>query len=107
MSKGSWREFDDFSAKALSNHERSSSFKNVRKVLVQRTRGGKGGKTVTIITGLELEASEAKSLLKIMKVRCGSGGTIKKDCLELQGDQVEVVMELLQREGYRPKQVGG
>jgi translation initiation factor 1 len=74
---------------------------------VQPTRGGKGGKTVTLIRGLELDAAGFKAMLKKLKTRIGSGGTVKADVIELQGDQVDVALELLTREGYRPKRAGG
>ncbi|NDD69778.1 MAG: translation initiation factor, partial [Synechococcaceae bacterium WB9_4xC_028] len=48
-----------------------------------------------------------KALLKKLKGRIGSGGTAKDGVVELQGDQVDVVLELLSQEGYRPKRAGG
>ena len=76
-------------------------------VRVQPTRGGKGGKTVTVIRGLELDPDGLKSLLKKLKTRIGSGGTAKDGVIELQGDQVELSLELLKKEGYKPKRAGG
>ena len=106
MSKGSWVEFDDSLAKDQAFENSPISPKRNRSVLVQKTRGGKRGKTVTVITGLELDASGARSLLKSLKSRCGAGGTVKGDSLEVQGDQVAIVLQLLIQEGYRPKQSG-
>ena len=104
MSNGSWREFNDFSAKAMPKQAEQMPLKPEQKVVVQRVKGGKGGKTVTVITGLGLDSISARSLLKRLKVSCGSGGTMKKDCLELQGDQVAVLIELLQQlHGILPK----
>ena len=74
---------------------------------MQPTRGGKGGKTVTVIRGLELDPNELKALLKKLKTRIGSGGTAKDGLIELQGDQVELALELLTKEGYRPRRAGG
>ena len=106
MPKGGWREFDDASIfrpyKAKTAVDKAEL--NVR---VQRLRGGKGGKTVTVIKGLQLNDEEARVLLKSFKSRCGAGGTLKEGFLELQGDQVSVVLDLLEKEGYRPKKAGG
>ncbi len=105
MHKGSWREFgDSTSSPGIQENE----FRAVadRLVRIQRTRVGKGGKTVTLITGLELNAAEAKTLLKRLKARCGTGGTLKDDVIELQGDQLLPVMELLKKEGFQPKKSG-
>ncbi len=108
MSKGTWREFDDFATQAWQDDKRPSQLgKADRKVRVQRTKSGKGGKTVTLITGLDLDEVEARILLKTLKKSCGTGGTVKQESIELQGDQVGVVLELLYKEGYRPKKAGG
>ena len=106
MSKGGWREFDN------SSISRPSKAKTVLdkaelNVRVQRLRGGKGGKTVTVIQGLQLNDSDAKIFLKRLKTHCGAGGSMKDNLLEIQGDQVFVLLELLKKEGYRPKQAGG
>ena len=60
-----------------------------------------------MIRGLELDPNELKALLKKLKTRIGSGGTAKDGLIELQGDQVELALELLTKEGYRPKRAGG
>ena len=108
MPKGGWQEFS--SADSLKRPEGPSSEptpKSQQLVRVQPTRGGKGGKTVTIIRGLELDAAGFKALLKKLKTRIGSGGTTKDGVIELQGDQVDSTLELLAKEGYRPKRAGG
>ncbi len=107
MPKGSWREFDSSGSKARPVKQESMTLKAQRPVRVQRTRGGKGGKTVTIISGLELQPSQSKLLLKRLKASCGTGGTLKEDCLELQGDQVDAVLEYLRNAGFAPKRSGG
>ena len=106
MPKANWREFDDPST---SQPNRSEEFVEPaeRNVRVQRTRGGKRGKTVTVISGLGLNTVEARALLKRLKTCCGTGGTLKEEVLEIQGDQLANVLELLNKEGYRPKQSGG
>ena len=107
MSKGNWREFDDKAETDKPASALSSLDKLQRRVRVQRTRGGKGGKTVTLISGLELDDVGARNLLKVLKSRCGTGGTVKKEFLELQGDQIIGALVILKELGYRPKQSGG
>ncbi len=106
VAKGSWREFGDFSEARVDNLHPSidRSKLNVR---IQKMKGGKGGKTVTVITGLNLADAEAKALLKQLKKHCGTGGTIKPNLLELQGDKVETLIDFLYQQGYRPKRSGG
>ena len=108
MPKGDWQEFS--SEHSLNRPDGPTSEptpKAQQKVRVQPTRGGKGGKTVTVIRGLDLDAAGFKNLLKTLKTRIGSGGTTREGLIELQGDQVELTLELLRREGYRPKRSGG
>lgn len=108
MPKGGWQEFS--SEDTLKRHHGASSEpkpKSQQVVRVQPTRGGRGGKTVTMIRGLELNDAGFKSLLKKLKTRIGSGGTFKDGVIELQGDQVDLTLELLTREGYRPRRAGG
>ena len=105
MPKGSWREFNDPVQKPNQSMFNFGQTKADQQVRVQRTKGGKGGKTVTVISGLYLENSAARSLLKRLKSKCGTGGTVKGDLLELQGDQVTVVLDLLRGEGQKAEVV--
>ena len=108
MPKGSWKEFDqnqinpkrDLFAKDL------VPLKN-RQVRVQKTKVGRGGKIVTLITGLGIGALEARQLLKTLKAACGTGGTMKDDVLELQGDKVSEALAVLEKKGFVPKKSGG
>ena len=108
MPKGGWQEFSsDESLQRPSGPAAEPTAKSQQMVRVQPTRGGKGGKTVTVIRGLELDAAGFKALLKKLKTRIGSGGTARDGVIELQGDQVDLALELLSKEGYRPKRAGG
>tara|TARA_B100000700_G_C14576994_1_gene638316 strand:+ start:59 stop:382 length:324 start_codon:yes stop_codon:yes gene_type:complete len=107
MAKGNWNEFDDPSIQVKSISRFNTENKSQRSICVQRTKLGKGGKTVTVITGLLFEVDQAKPFLKKLKILCGTGGTLKGDSIELQGDQVKIVLQFLADEGYRPKQIGG
>jgi translation initiation factor 1 len=62
-------------------------------VRVSRTKAGRKGKTVTVITGLP--ASELQTVAKELKRKCGVGGAVKDVAVELQGDQRDAVMKLL------------
>ena len=108
MQKRGWQEFR--SAESLQRPSGPAAepvAKAQQTVRVQPNRGGKGGKTVTVIRGLELDAAGFKALLKKLKTLIGSGGTAKDGVIELQGDQVDLALELLSKEGYRPKRAGG
>ena len=76
-------------------------------VRVQREVKGRGGKAVTLVRGLALDAASLAALGKQLKAACGSGGTVKDGVVEVQGDHVERVMALLAAQGYRVKRSGG
>jgi translation initiation factor 1 len=76
-------------------------------VRVSRQTKGRGGKSVTIIKGLALDAAALALLGKRLRMVCGSGGTVKDGVIEVQGEHCELVMEELERHGHKPKRVGG
>ncbi len=74
---------------------------------VKRDRKGRGGKTVTVIYGLQHTPVRLKELLKLLQSACGTGGTIKEAEIEIQGDHRERVAEKLKELGYKVKLAGG
>lgn len=76
-------------------------------VRVSRQTKGRAGKGVTLVKGLDLDDAALTALGKQLKTACGSGGTVKDGVIEVQGDQVERVMQLLQAQGHRVKRAGG
>jgi translation initiation factor 1 len=76
-------------------------------VRVMRDRKGRGGKTVTVITGVPGDQQALAQLSHHLKKLCGSGGTVKGDTIEIQGDHCEKVMAKLTALGYKVKRAGG
>ena len=76
-------------------------------VRVQRETKGRGGKAVTLVRGLGLDAVALAALAKQLKASCGSGGTVKDGVIEVQGDHVATLVAALEKRGYRVKRVGG
>ncbi len=74
-----------------------------QKVTVRLERKGRGGKSVTVIDGLRMSQRESKALLKQFKARLGTGGTVKENSLEIQGDHRDELMATLEKMGYTPK----
>ena len=82
--------------------------KNRGRVDIKRTTAGRGGKTVTIVTGFTgIGLPEKESLTKKMRNACGCGGTVKDGDIEIQGDQRETVARILTEAGFRPVLAGG
>lgn len=77
------------------------------KAVVRLDRKGRGGKSVTVVEGLQLPAEDSEKLLKRLKTRFGTGGAVKGSALEIQGDHCDAVMAELVKMGYRPKRSGG
>lgn len=63
----------------------------------------KKGKRVTVIRGLPAEGNDLPELLKQIKDRCGAGGALKDEDLEIQGEQLDRVRETLQQMGFKVK----
>lgn len=76
-------------------------------VRVSRETKGRKGKGVTLITGIPLEEKELKAFAKLLKARCGTGGTVKDGVVEIQGDQRDLLVPLLQEKGWQVKKAGG
>ena len=76
-------------------------------VRLLRDRKSRGGKTVTLITGVTGGPSDLAGLLSELKRLCGTGGTLRGDVLELQGDFRDRLQTELERRGYTVKIAGG
>ena len=74
---------------------------------IRRETGGRGGKTVTVVTGLALDEPALLALSRRLKAACGTGGTVRDGALEFQGDHREQLTSLLAKEGIRSKLAGG
>jgi translation initiation factor 1 len=77
------------------------------KVRVSRESKGRGGKAVTLVRGLPLDAAALEALGRQLRGACGAGGTVKDGVLEVQGDHVDRVLALLLQQGWRAKRSGG
>lgn len=76
-------------------------------VRVRRETKGRGGKTVTTVTGVPLLEADLKELASALKRRCGTGGAVKEGVIEIQGDQVQLLMDELLKRGFQVKKSGG
>ncbi|MBC7609660.1 MAG: translation initiation factor Sui1 [Polaromonas sp.] len=76
-------------------------------VRVSRETKGRGGKSVTLVKGLPLDALTLAVLGKQLKAACGSGGTVKDGVIEVQGDHSDTLVAALQKQGYAAKRAGG
>ncbi len=68
---------------------------------------GRRGKGVTVIRGVPLDALALATLGKQLKAACGTGGTTKQGIIEIQGDQRQLVIDMLKPHGWVIKRAGG
>jgi translation initiation factor 1 len=85
--------------KSLSPHEQT--------VYLHRDSKGRGGKTVTLVKKLVLSDEDMRELAKKLKQVCGTGGTVKEEVIEIQGEHREKIAEALVGMGYKVKIAGG
>jgi len=76
-------------------------------VRLRRETKGRGGKAVTLITGIPLAQAELKVLAKRLKQKCGVGGSVKGGEVEIQGDKRDILQLELESMGYTVKRSGG
>jgi len=77
---------------------------------IVRIRGevkGRKGKTVTAVFGIPLSDRDLKQFAKILKRKCGSGGTVKDGVIMIQGDHRETLLNEIKQQGYNVRLAGG
>lgn len=78
------------------------------RVDILREKAGRGGKTVTVVTGfVGIGLTEKDMLAKKMQKACGVGGTVKDGRIEIQGDKRDEAAKILVEAGFRPVFAGG
>ncbi len=74
--------------------------KNQQKLRLSMERSGRGGKTVTIVRGFIGTDDDLQTLGKLLKQKCGVGGSVKNGEVIIQGDLRSRLVEILKKEGY-------
>ncbi len=77
------------------------------RVRVGREVAGRGGKAVTVISGLPLAAADLEALASRLKRLCGAGGAVREGVIEIQGEHRDRLVAELCRLGYDAKRSGG
>lgn len=98
----------DFQFSSANDHEESDTLNPSQQDLrVWLDRKQRGGKTVTLVKGFAGRDSDLQDLGRMLKSKCGTGGSVKDGEIILQGDFRDKVLALLLSAGYRAKKAGG
>ena len=82
--------------------------KNRGRVDITREKAGRGGRTVTVVSGfVGIGLPEKEALAKKLQKACGVGGTVKEGRIEIQGDKRDEAARILLDAGFRPVFAGG
>ncbi len=76
-------------------------------IRIQREVKGRKGKTVTTVSGFQLDDNELKLLAAQLKRKCGTGGSVKDGIIIIQGDHRDALLSELKKQGYTAKLAGG
>ncbi|MBR3453721.1 MAG: translation initiation factor [Bacteroidaceae bacterium] len=90
----------DFSYQDDSVEQNNTLPPQQQKLRLRIEKNGRGGKTVTVISGFEGTEDDLKQLARLIKTRCGVGGTSKEGDIIIQGDFKNKIIEILKQEGY-------
>ncbi len=108
MKKNDWKERlnivystnPNFEYSTDEKEENETLPKQQQKLRVSIEKNHRGGKTVTIVKNFTGYEADAKELGRMLKTRCGVGGSVKDGEIIVQGDFKEKVIEILKKEGY-------
>ena len=83
-----------------SQEESDTLPKNQQKLRLNMERAGRGGKTVTLVKGFVGSDKDITALSKLLKQKCGVGGSVKDGEIIIQGDHRQRLIEILKKEGF-------
>jgi translation initiation factor 1 len=97
----------DFQFQFDEEEQQETVAKNQQKLYVSLDRKQRGGKEVTLIEGFVGNEDDLKELGKMLKSKCGVGGSVKDNEILIQGNFKDKIYDMLVKDGYGVKKKGG
>ena len=97
----------DFSFQQASSEEVGTLPPTQQNLKVFLDKNGRAGKQVTIVSGFVGTAADLESLTKVLKTKCGAGGSVKAGEIMIQGDVRDKLVQILSQTAYKVKRAGG
>jgi translation initiation factor 1 len=90
----------DFDYSEVVQEESHTLPNNQQKLRLNMERAGRGGKTVTLVKGFVGSEEDMSALCKLLKQKCGVGGSVKDGEIIIQGDCRQRLIEILRKDGF-------
>jgi len=97
----------DFQYNYAEKEEAITQPKEKQLLRIALDKRNRGGKKVTLITGFSGNENDLQELGKMLKTKCGVGGSVKDNEIIIQGDFRNRLLEILRREGYEKTKIIG
>lgn len=96
----------DFAYQFNKEEEQDTLENNKQDLRVMLDKKQRAGKAVTLVTGFIGKSDDLESLGKMLKSKCGVGGTVKDGQILVQGDFRDKILQILLNAGYKAKKAG-
>ena len=96
----------DFNYEYQKEEEQTTLPAQQQQLRVQLDKSMRAGKQVTLVTGFTGKTGDIEALGKLLKTKCGVGGSVKDREILIQGDHRDKIVQILIKEGYKAKRIG-